>query len=62
VWLAYIKIIFMRIPKEVREKLLLKLAEKDSTAGNVAYIVADNFDKLSSDVQGEIAFKDCRKR
>jgi hypothetical protein len=45
-----------------RRKLLFKLADITTVDIDVAYIVADNFNKLLSDVQREITFQACRKR
>jgi hypothetical protein len=47
---------FNKLPKEVREKLIVTLAEKDTAAGNVAYTVQKHLDDLPTDVQ-QILFK-----
>jgi hypothetical protein len=45
-----------KVPANTREQLLLKLAENDNAAGDVASAIIRNFDKLPADVQ-QLLFK-----
>jgi hypothetical protein len=46
-----------QINKRIFSELLLKLAEKDAAAGEVACFVSDNFDKLPEDVRNKLLLK-----